>query len=168
VPDPLSPAGLARFAEIAAGHVGPDKIPGLVALLSCDDHVHVEVLGSLSVGGPAMRRGSLFRIASTSKPVTGTSIMALEDEGRVRLDDPVEAWLPELADRRVRRTTLRGSSWSNSSRPASILRTNSYRSPIRPLPRPDCHRPVQLLRLMSVLSRLAVTGNDRHAPIWGA
>jgi len=99
--DPLSPAGLERFGEVAAGHVGPDKIPGLVALVSREEQVHVETLGSLSVGGPPVRRDSLFRIASTSKPVTGAAIMALVDESVVRLDDPVERWLPELADRRV-------------------------------------------------------------------
>jgi CubicO group peptidase (beta-lactamase class C family) len=99
--DPLSPDGLERFAEVAAGHGGPDKVPGLVALVSREDQVHVEALGSLSVGGPPIRRDSMFRIASTSKPVTGAATMALVDEGIVRLDDPVEKWLPELADRRV-------------------------------------------------------------------
>src|SRR3954464_12402594 len=50
--DPLSPAAIARFAEVAAGHVGDDKVPGLVALIAHRDQVHVEVLGSLRVGGP--------------------------------------------------------------------------------------------------------------------
>jgi len=99
--DPLSPDGLERFAEVAARHVAPDRIPGLVALVSRDEQVHVETLGSLSVGGPPVRQDSLFRIASTTKPVTGAAIMALVDEGVVRLDDRVERWLPELADRRV-------------------------------------------------------------------
>jgi CubicO group peptidase (beta-lactamase class C family) len=43
----------------------------------------------------------VFRIASTSKPVTGAAIMALADDGLVALDDPVDPWLPELANRRV-------------------------------------------------------------------
>ncbi len=50
--DPLSPGGLERFAEVAASHVGSDKIPGLVAVVSREDQVHVEALGSGSVGGP--------------------------------------------------------------------------------------------------------------------
>ena len=101
--DPLSTDGLERFAEVAAGHVGPEKIPGLVALVSREEQVHVEALGSLAVGGPPVRRDSLFRIVSTSKPVTGAAIMALVDDGVVRLDDQVQKWLPELADRRVLR-----------------------------------------------------------------
>ncbi len=103
MPDPLSPEGLERFAEVAAGHVGPDKVPGLVALVSREDQVHIEALGSLSVGGPPVRRDSLFRIASTTKPVTGAAAMSLVDQGTIRMDDPAERWLPELANRRVLR-----------------------------------------------------------------
>ena len=101
--DPLTPQGLAPFGEVAAGHVGNDKVPGLVALVARGDQVHAEVLGSLSMGGPPVRRDSLFRIASTSKPITGAATLALLREGILGLDDPVERWLPELAGRRVLR-----------------------------------------------------------------
>ena len=50
-----------------------------------------------------MRRDSLFRIASMTKPIVATGAMALVEEARIRLDDPVERWLPELKDRRVLR-----------------------------------------------------------------
>jgi CubicO group peptidase (beta-lactamase class C family) len=99
----LTTAGLERFAEVAAGHVGPDKVPGLVALVACGDQVHVEVLGELTVGGAAVRRDSLFRIASTTKPVTAVATLALAGDGLIGLDDPVEPWLPELGDPRVLR-----------------------------------------------------------------
>jgi CubicO group peptidase (beta-lactamase class C family) len=52
-------------------------------------------------GGVPMRRDTIFRMASTSKPVTVAAGMVLLDECRLRLDDPVDPWLPELADRRV-------------------------------------------------------------------
>ncbi|MGK5559458.1 serine hydrolase, partial [Actinomadura kijaniata] len=48
-----------------------------------------------------MRRDTLFRMASTSKPVTMAAAMALLDDCRLRLDDPVDDWLPELAHRQV-------------------------------------------------------------------
>jgi CubicO group peptidase (beta-lactamase class C family) len=102
--DPLSPSGLEQFTEVAAGHVGPEKIPGLIALVARKDQVHVEAFGSLSIGGPPVQRNSLFRIASTSKVVTGAATMALADDGILGLDDSVEKWLPELADRRVLRS----------------------------------------------------------------
>jgi CubicO group peptidase (beta-lactamase class C family) len=102
--DPLSPSGLERFTKVAASHVGSDKIPGLVALVARKDQVHVETLGSLRIGGPPVQRDSLYRIASTSKVVTGAATMALVDDGILGLGDHVDKWLPELADRRVLRS----------------------------------------------------------------
>jgi CubicO group peptidase (beta-lactamase class C family) len=99
----FSTAGLERLAEVAASHVGPDRVPGLVALVASGDDVHVEALGELSIGGPPVRRDSLFRIASTTKPITGAVTMALVDEGLLSLDEPVRRLLPELASPRVLR-----------------------------------------------------------------
>ena len=48
-----------------------------------------------------MRRDTIFRIASMTKPVTVAAAMALVDQGRLALSDPVTRWLPELADMRV-------------------------------------------------------------------
>lgn len=50
-----------------------------------------------------MRRDSLFRISSTTKPITGAATMALVDEGLLALDAPVEDLLPEVASPRVLR-----------------------------------------------------------------
>ncbi len=99
----LTPEGLARFDQAAATHVGNDKVPGLVALVASGDEAHAVALGSLSVGGPPARRDSLFRIASTTKPITGAATLALVKEGLLTLDEPVDRLLPELADRRVLR-----------------------------------------------------------------
>src|SRR5215469_11886942 len=101
--EPFTAGGIARFSEIAAGYVGDTKVPGLVALVARGGELHVDVLGSLTVGGPPVQRDSLFRIASTTKPVTGAATMALISEGLLRLDEPVDRLLPELADRRVLR-----------------------------------------------------------------
>jgi CubicO group peptidase (beta-lactamase class C family) len=95
--------GLARFDDVAAAHVGDDKVPGLVALVSRHDVVHATVLGSQSIGGPPMRRDTLFRISSNTKPVTAVAVLALVEEGRLGLDDPVDRLLPELARPRVLR-----------------------------------------------------------------
>jgi CubicO group peptidase (beta-lactamase class C family) len=99
----LSPAGLERLAGVAWSHVGPDRVPGLVALVASGDDVHVEALGALSIGGPPVRRDSLFRIASTTKPVTGAVTVALVEEGLLSLGEPVGRLLPELASLRVLR-----------------------------------------------------------------
>jgi CubicO group peptidase (beta-lactamase class C family) len=99
----FSQDGLRRLRGAAARHVADDNVPGLVALVASGDEVHVEALGRLAVGGPAVTRDSLFRIASTTKPITGAATLALAVEGLIGLDDPVDPLLPELSNRRVLR-----------------------------------------------------------------
>jgi CubicO group peptidase (beta-lactamase class C family) len=98
----FSKSGLGRWRDVLARHVESGRIPGLVALVSRGDETHVEAIGTMRHdGGAPMRRDTIFRMASTSKPVTIAAAMVLLDECELRLDDPVEQWLPELADRRV-------------------------------------------------------------------
>ncbi|MFF7498312.1 serine hydrolase domain-containing protein [Streptomyces lavendulae] len=98
----LSGAGLRRLREVLRRHVESGKVPGLVALVGRGEETHVEAIGTMRHdGGPPMRRDTIFRMASTTKPVAVAATMVLLDECRLRLDDPVDPWLPELADRRV-------------------------------------------------------------------
>jgi CubicO group peptidase (beta-lactamase class C family) len=96
-------SGLDRVRAAAARHVADDNVPGLVALVASGEETHVEALGRLSVGGPPVAADSLFRIASTTKPITAAATLALVAEGLVGLDEPVDRLLPELASRRVLR-----------------------------------------------------------------
>ena len=93
--------GFERLRETAERHVGDASVPGLVVLAARGDEVHVEALGCLALGGPQVARDSLFRIASTTKPITGAAALAVIDEGLLALDEPVDGLLPELAERRV-------------------------------------------------------------------
>ena len=99
----LTAAGLTGLHAVAERHVGEEKVPGLVALVASGGQVHVEALGRLAVGGPAVARDSIFRIASTTKPITAAATLALAAEGLLGLDERVDRLLPELADRRVLR-----------------------------------------------------------------
>jgi len=77
-------------------------MPGIVAIVSHDDAVHVEALGTLAFGSAApMQRDTIFRIASLTKPVTAVAALMLVEDCALRLDDAIDRWLPELADRRV-------------------------------------------------------------------
>ncbi|MEU2389508.1 serine hydrolase domain-containing protein [Streptomyces sp. NPDC007369] len=98
----FSAAGLRRWRDVLARHIDSGRIPGLVALVSRGGETHVEALGTMRhEGGAPMRRDTIFRMASTSKPLGIAAAMVLLDECRLRLDDPVDPWLPELADRQV-------------------------------------------------------------------
>ena len=85
-------------------HVYRGDVPGLVALVSRDRETHVEVLGTMERGGGApVRRDTIFRISSMSKPIMAAATMNLVDEGIFRLEDDVNRLLPELAHRPVLR-----------------------------------------------------------------
>ena len=105
----LSAAGLERLRAILGGHVERGAAPGLVSLVSRRGETHIEVIGTTAVGGSApMRRDTIFRLSSITKPVTAAAAMILVEECVLRLDEPVDALLPELADRRVLRTLQSG------------------------------------------------------------
>jgi CubicO group peptidase (beta-lactamase class C family) len=92
---------LARLHQALAAHVAAGDMPGVVALVSRRGEVHVEAVGTQSFGGTPMRRDTIFRIASMTKPVIAAATLLLVEEGKLRLDDPVDAFLPELANRKV-------------------------------------------------------------------
>ena len=92
---------LDQVRAAAEPHIGDANVPGLVALVAKGDDVGAVVLGRLSVGGPAMERDSLTRIASVTKPITAAATLAVIEEGLVGLDEPVDRLLPEMADRQV-------------------------------------------------------------------
>src|SRR2546430_13335515 len=101
----LTAAGLKGLHAAAERHVGDEKVPGLVALVACGGQVHVEALGRLAVGGPPVARDSIFRIASTTKPITAAVTLAVAPEGPIGLDEPVDPPRPGPARRRVLRAT---------------------------------------------------------------
>jgi CubicO group peptidase (beta-lactamase class C family) len=99
----FSGAGLAALHETMAGHAAAGGVPGLVTLLARQGAVAVDAIGAATIGGPPMRRDTIFRIASMTKPVTAAAAMVLVAEGRLAHDDAVDPLLPELAGRRVLR-----------------------------------------------------------------
>jgi CubicO group peptidase (beta-lactamase class C family) len=98
----LSAKGTARLHEIMAGHVLRGAAPGLVSVVSRRGQDHVDVIGAMAAdGGDAMKRDTIFRISSMTKPITAVAAMILLEECVIRLDEPVDRFLPELVDRRV-------------------------------------------------------------------
>jgi len=92
-----------RVDEIVGNAVLRDDAPGVVAAVARGNDVHVATAGVMSLGGEPMGRETLFRITSMTKPMTAATVLALVDAGMLDLDGPVDALLPELADRRVLR-----------------------------------------------------------------
>jgi CubicO group peptidase (beta-lactamase class C family) len=102
----FSQARRARMHAALERYVRIGQVPGLVALVHRRGHEHVEAIGTMGFDSDVpVRRDTLFRLASTTKPITAVGAMILVEECRIRLDDPVDEWLPELKERRVLRTT---------------------------------------------------------------
>ncbi len=98
----LSEARLERMDQILAGVVERGDVPGLVALVSRRGQTHVTTVGTKAFDGNApVERDTIFRIMSVTKPITATAAMMLVEDGVLRLDDPVDPLLPELATRQV-------------------------------------------------------------------
>lgn len=90
-------------ARVAAG-----DIAGVVTLVHRRGvEAHCDVIGwQDEESRTAMRRDTIFRIASMTKPVACVAALMLLEEGVLSLNDPIERWLPELANRRVLRDPL--------------------------------------------------------------
>jgi len=74
----LSKSRLERMHQVLSGYVERKEMPGLVALVSRHDDVHVETLGTMAVGhATPMNRDTIFRIASLAKPMTAVAAMIL-------------------------------------------------------------------------------------------
>jgi CubicO group peptidase (beta-lactamase class C family) len=86
---------------IMTRHVEQGDVPGLIALVDRGGETHVDVIGNQSDGGRPLERDAIFRITSLSKPIGAALAMILVEECLLRLDDPVDRLLPELADRQV-------------------------------------------------------------------
>ena len=90
------PAVSERMREFVA----KNEVAGVVTLVADRNRIlHLDATGKADVEkGTPMRPDSIFWIASMTKPVTGAAVMALRDEGKLSVDDPVGKYIPELAN----------------------------------------------------------------------
>jgi len=93
----------ASVDAIVEAAVEQGQVPGVVAAVARGKEVHIAVAGVMAIGGAPMQRDTLFRITSMTKPMTATAVLSFVDDGLLKIDDPVDRWLPELADRQVLR-----------------------------------------------------------------
>ena len=77
--------------------------PGVVAMVTNRQHNLYEGCAGVRELGQAqpMSLDSVMAIFSTTKAITGTAVMQLVEEGRIRLDDAAKTYVPEIAELRV-------------------------------------------------------------------
>lgn len=103
VPGGFDRDALAQVPAALQGFVDQGALSGMVTLVwRGGEVVQVNTLGHRDVAaGAPMQRDTMFRIASMTKPVTSLAALQLMEEGKLRLDDPITKWIPELAGMKV-------------------------------------------------------------------
>ena len=99
----MDSARLDRLTGAMQGLVDEGRLAGVVTAVARHGKiVHFESAGYRDMeAGAAMTNDALFRIYSMTKPITGVALMMLYEEGKFRLSDPVERYIPELSDLQV-------------------------------------------------------------------
>jgi CubicO group peptidase (beta-lactamase class C family) len=99
----LSAPHLERLTDVLRADVEAGAIPGAVVLIARDGNVaYHEALGYADrKTSTPMQLGSIFRIASMTKPITAVAALMLMERGKLVLSDPVSRYLPELAQVKV-------------------------------------------------------------------
>lgn len=98
----FSEAGIASLEADLKRHVASGQPPGLVALVARGDQTRIFPFGAMTLEGkPPIQRDAVFRLASMTKPITAIAAMMLIEDGKLKLDEPIDRLAPELANRRV-------------------------------------------------------------------
>jgi CubicO group peptidase (beta-lactamase class C family) len=99
----LSSERLDRITAVMNDHVAKGHIAGAIGLVARRGKVgYFETYGFQDKeASVAMRKDSIFRMYSMTKPITGVAVMILYEEGKFYLSDPVSKYLPELGNMKV-------------------------------------------------------------------
>jgi CubicO group peptidase (beta-lactamase class C family) len=99
----LSSQRLQQIHAMVQRHIDAGDITGAVMFVARKGQIaYLEAQGAMDLESKKpMTRDSLFRMASMTKPVIGTAIMMMLEEGKLQLGDPVSKYIPEFKDMKV-------------------------------------------------------------------
>jgi CubicO group peptidase (beta-lactamase class C family) len=99
----FNPQKLANIGEFFKNEVATGKIPGAILLI--EQHGKPVYHQFFGVRDPATKQpmtdDTIFRIFSMTKPITSVAAMMLIDQNKLKLDDPVEKYIPSFAKAKV-------------------------------------------------------------------
>ncbi len=99
----MSQSRLDRIPVAMQRYIDRNEVPGVVTLVARHGKVvHFQAQGSRWVEENApMKKDTIFRIASMTKPITSVALMMLHEEGHFLLTDPISKWMPEFAQMKI-------------------------------------------------------------------
>ncbi len=99
----LCPNRLQRLDDFYQSYIDEGKLAGASVLIARHSNVaHLATYGMADIEkGRPIAEDTIFRIASMTKPVTSLAVLRLAEEGRLLLNDPIQAYLPEFKDGKV-------------------------------------------------------------------
>jgi CubicO group peptidase (beta-lactamase class C family) len=99
----LSAERLARINQMIERRIAAGDLAGAVTIVARKGKVvHHSALGVMDLDSKKpMASGTMFRIASMTKPVIGVAVMMLVEEGKLHLNDPVSRYIPQFKDMKV-------------------------------------------------------------------
>ncbi len=102
-PGGFSASRLAGLPKLLQSYVDDGSATGFVTLLYRKGEIaQVNTVGFQDrEAGVAMKRDTIFRLASMTKPITCVAALTLVDQGKIGLNEPIGTWIPELANPRV-------------------------------------------------------------------
>lgn len=89
-----------RLDDLIGEYVSSGKLAGAMACVADGTGIrHLAIQGVKDrESGRLLSRDTIFRIFSMTKPITGTAVMMLRDEGHLALDDPIERFIPAFSN----------------------------------------------------------------------
>jgi len=98
----LSRERLARLTGAMTGYVERGEVPGVQTLVwRGGELVHRDLIGKIAFNGAEVQPDTLYRLSSLTKPIVSVLALTFVEEGRLRLSDRVDRWLPELSALKV-------------------------------------------------------------------
>jgi CubicO group peptidase (beta-lactamase class C family) len=99
----FNPQKLERIGEFFRNEIAGGKIPGAIVLIQQHGKpVYFEKFGVRDVATRLpMTDDTIFTVYSMSKPVTSVAAMMLVDDGKLKLTDPLEKYIPSFATAKV-------------------------------------------------------------------
>jgi CubicO group peptidase (beta-lactamase class C family) len=99
----ISSQRLQRIHELIARNIDAGSFSGAVTLVARNGKIaHFEAQGLMDIETKKpMAKDSMFRIMSMTKPVVGSAVLMMVEEGKIRLTDPVSRFIPEFKDIKV-------------------------------------------------------------------